>query len=78
MTVVVTDDNVASGDLRNVVKTVASLPNDYSKTVSLVINDRDFDIVARNVIMLLIVLVVSDPIQAVDCLLHIWYSTLVR
>ena len=78
MTVVVTDDNIASGDLRNVVKTVASLPNDYSKTISLVINDRDFDIVARNVIMLLIVLVVSDPIQAVDCLLYIWYSPLVR
>ena len=41
-------------------------------------NDRDLDIVARNVILLLIVLVVENIDEAVDCIIHICYSALVR
>lgn len=41
-------------------------------------NDRDLDIVARNAIMLLIALVVDNTDEAVDCMIHIWYSALVR
>lgn len=41
-------------------------------------NDRDMDIVARNVIMLLISLVVGDVDIAADCIIHVWYSALLR
>jgi hypothetical protein len=40
---------IASGDLRNVIKTIASLPQSYTGMPSIVVNDVDFDIVARNV-----------------------------
>lgn len=68
----------ASGDLRNVVKTIACIPTSYSNKVCVTLNDRDLDIVARNVILLLIALTCEDTAQAVDCMLHVWYSALIR
>lgn len=41
-------------------------------------NDHDLDIVARNAIMLLIALVFDDTNEAIDCILHVWYSALIR
>jgi hypothetical protein len=41
-------------------------------------NDRDLDTVARNAIMLLIALVVDNIDEAVDCMIHVWYSALIR
>ncbi|OCK75946.1 hypothetical protein K432DRAFT_419507 [Lepidopterella palustris CBS 459.81] len=67
----------ASGDLRNVVRTIAALPQDYNKPIRIPINDRDFDIVARNTIMLLVALTVQNSVQAVECMLHLWYSALI-
>ncbi|KAJ5798007.1 uncharacterized protein N7503_007303 [Penicillium pulvis] len=68
----------ASGDLRNVIKTVIGLPSTYNHHLHITINDRDFDIVARNFILLLIALTVEQVDEAVDCILHLWYSALVR
>ncbi|PYI28678.1 hypothetical protein BP00DRAFT_480748 [Aspergillus indologenus CBS 114.80] len=68
----------ASGDLRNVVKTVADLPSTYTGSLDITINDRDEDVVIRNAILLLIALVVDDPNEAIDCIIHLWYSALVR
>ncbi|KEY75023.1 hypothetical protein S7711_01362 [Stachybotrys chartarum IBT 7711] len=68
----------ASGDIRNVVKTIAQIPSKYNHSVHVTINDRDPEIVVRNVILLLIALVVEDPDEAVECIIHVWYSTLVR
>ncbi|GFG26617.1 monoterpene epsilon-lactone hydrolase [Aspergillus udagawae] len=68
----------ASGDLRNIVKTIARLPNSYSQPLELTVNDRDFEIVARNVILLLIALIVEEVDEAVDCIIHFWYSAFVR
>lgn len=68
----------ASGDLRNVIKTIAQLPNSYNQAVEVTINDRDLDVVGRNVILLLIALVVDDIDKATDCIIHVWYSALVR
>ncbi|KAH0421179.1 hypothetical protein CcaCcLH18_13597 [Colletotrichum camelliae] len=68
----------ASGDLRNIVKTIAKLPNSYTQPIEVTINDRDLDIVARNAIMLLIALVVDDVDVAADCIIHVWYSALLR
>jgi hypothetical protein len=68
----------ASGDLRNVVTTIAQLPSSYSYPLELTINDRDFEIVARNIILLLTALIVEQVDEAVDCIIHVWYSAFVR
>ncbi|KAH7037034.1 uncharacterized protein B0I36DRAFT_402498 [Microdochium trichocladiopsis] len=68
----------ASGDLRNLFKTLAELPESYTGTVRVTLNDRDLDVVARNIIMLLIALVLEDAEEAIDCILHFWYSCLIR
>ncbi|KAI9679628.1 MAG: hypothetical protein M1829_001590 [Trizodia sp. TS-e1964] len=69
---------LASGDLRNVVETIAQLPRSYGAPVHATINDRDLDIVARNAIILLLALVIEDGEEAVDCIIHVWYSALIR
>lgn len=60
------------------VKTVAAILEIYSGFVSITINDRDFDIVARNVVILLVAIVVEDIDKAVDCMIYIWYLALIR
>ncbi|KAH8168147.1 hypothetical protein CIB48_g29 [Xylaria polymorpha] len=67
----------ASGDLRNVILSVTNLPQSYRSPLNIVINDREIDIVARNLVFLLIMLVEEDPITAAEALLHVWYSALV-
>lgn len=42
------------------------------------INDRDLDVVASNAIILLIALVSDNMDEAVDCMIHVWYSALIR
>ncbi|KAI8274115.1 hypothetical protein K4K60_010030 [Colletotrichum sp. SAR11_57] len=49
-----------SRDLQNVIKTIAQLPDSYTQPIEVTINNRDLNIVARNVIMLLISLIVND------------------
>jgi hypothetical protein len=38
----------------------------------------DFDVTARNIIMLLVAAAVDDPDVASDCMLHLWYSASIR
>ncbi|KAL4953336.1 hypothetical protein BDW69DRAFT_194896 [Aspergillus filifer] len=68
----------ASGDLRNIVKTIAELPCEYKGSIEVTINDRDSDIVNRNIILLLIALMIEDKMKAVDCMLNLWYSAFIR
>ncbi|KAK1240145.1 LOW QUALITY PROTEIN: hypothetical protein MKX08_007587 [Trichoderma sp. CBMAI-0020] len=68
----------ASGDLRNVVKTLASIPDAFQKSISIVLNDRDPEIVIRNAILLLISLTAEDTKEAVDCMIHILYSAFIE
>lgn len=70
--------NIASGDFRNVLKTIVRLPSSYNKPVEVTLNDLDLDVVARNAIMLLIAFVVGDMDEAVDCIIHVWYSAFIR
>ncbi|KAI8955701.1 hypothetical protein F4801DRAFT_600911 [Xylaria longipes] len=49
----------------------------YRSPLSIVINDREIDIVIRNLIFLLIMLVEEDPNTAAESMLHVWYSALV-
>ncbi|TVY40387.1 hypothetical protein LSUB1_G002857 [Lachnellula subtilissima] len=66
----------ASGDIRNVVTTLAELPSSFSGKCDVVINDMDPDIVARNTILLLIALH-YEPEQAGMMMIHLWYSALI-
>ncbi|KAF5658279.1 SET MYND domain-containing protein [Fusarium denticulatum] len=68
----------ASSDLRNVVKTIAQLPPDWDQPIDITINDRDLNIVGRNAIILLITLTSDDDEQAIDCIIHAWYSSFIR
>ncbi|KAF5541431.1 hypothetical protein FMEXI_7944 [Fusarium mexicanum] len=68
----------ASGYLRNVVKTIAELPPGSDQPLDITINDRDLNIVGRNAIILLIALTSDDDEQAVDCIIHTWYSSFIR
>lgn len=56
------------------IKTITSIPTSYNGQVNITLNDRDLDIVARNVIMLILLLAVDDVDTAIDCSMHIWYS----
>ncbi|RYN62674.1 hypothetical protein AA0119_g13108 [Alternaria tenuissima] len=84
------DSNVAllfaaSGDLRNVVKTIRDLPESIHHEVEVTVNDWDFDVVARNAIILLLAFasmddVSSDPgayAMVSESLIHMWYSALI-
>ncbi|KAJ8610782.1 hypothetical protein MRB53_038333 [Persea americana] len=68
----------ASGDLRNVVKSLGSLPGGYNHRACLFVNDLDFQVVARNLVITLIGLLAEEEYRAVECMLHLWYSALIR
>ncbi|KAK4206240.1 hypothetical protein QBC37DRAFT_460375 [Rhypophila decipiens] len=76
----------ASGDLRNVVKTISDLPATTRQEIRITINDKEFAVVARNVILLLFVLdtlSVATPdggksrFLVAEALIHLWYSAFV-
>ncbi|KAJ5356800.1 hypothetical protein N7517_011409 [Penicillium concentricum] len=75
----------ASGDLRNVVKTIADLPNSFEQNLHVSINDLDRVVVVRNVILLLLALSATDapsPEAGKDediseALIHLWYSSFI-
>ncbi|KAA1477215.1 hypothetical protein DENSPDRAFT_844415 [Dentipellis sp. KUC8613] len=67
----------ASGDLRNVMKTVNELPSDYSGHLTILLNDIEPYIVVRNLAILLILGQVSDEKMAAEVALHFWYSLFV-
>jgi hypothetical protein len=66
--------SLASGDFRNVLRTVNSLPSTYSGKLSILLNDLNLAIVCRNVMLLLILGNIPDESLAADIALHFWYS----
>lgn len=64
--------------MRNMVQSIASLPDSYQGNLLFAVNDLDLDIVARNLIMLLLALDIEDSEQAVQSIIHIWYSASIR
>ena len=54
------------------------MPTSFTQSTELYINDIDLDVVARNLILLLIGLVVEDDIEAIECMIHVWYSAFLR
>ncbi|EKM51316.1 uncharacterized protein PHACADRAFT_151996 [Phanerochaete carnosa HHB-10118-sp] len=67
----------ASGDLRNVVKTVNCMPRDYTDKLTIVMNDRDNYVTLRNILMLQILAKIPNKRKAADLALHLWYSAFV-
>ncbi|KAF4538213.1 uncharacterized protein LTHEOB_10983 [Lasiodiplodia theobromae] len=67
----------ASGDIRNVIKTITGVSSSQQQAITAVINDREIDIVARNAIMLLAALYVKPTPVAAAAILHIWYSVII-
>jgi hypothetical protein len=65
----------AFSDLRNVVKTIVGLPENYAGNCKTVINDRNTTIVARNALLLLAALHL-EPEVATPIMLHLWYSAM--
>jgi hypothetical protein len=66
----------ASGDCRNVVKSILGLPEGYTGLCTAVLNDRDFTVVARNVIILLSALH-FEPGAGAPIMIHLWYSAFI-
>lgn len=65
----------ASGDLRNIVKTIAGLPEGYAGKCFVVVNDLNTAITARNT-MLLLTTLRFEPEVAAPIMLHLWYSAI--
>ncbi|SJL17864.1 uncharacterized protein ARMOST_21428 [Armillaria ostoyae] len=65
---------IACGDLRNVVKTINGLPENYSGTIKIVLNDKNSMAVCRNLIILSILGIIEDVEEAAEHALHLWYS----
>ena len=66
----------ASGDIRNVVESITQgLLDGYDGRCTLVINDINFMVVARNAILLFVALSL-EPDEAVPIMIHLWYSAL--
>ncbi|KAI4209266.1 MAG: hypothetical protein L6R36_009540, partial [Xanthoria steineri] len=63
----------ASGDPRNLMSTVNGLPDTYGGTMTCVLNDKYINVVARNIVMLLIAAQLP-PAEAAEVILHVWYS----
>ncbi|KAJ2915807.1 hypothetical protein MD484_g4592, partial [Candolleomyces efflorescens] len=68
---------VASGDLRHVMKTINSLPDNYSGKLNIMINDGNPFVFCRNIVLLLILGCVPDEKVAADIALHFWYSVFI-
>ena len=65
--------DTASGDPRNLMVSINSLPTTYKSTCTSVLNDKNMGIIARNIVMLLISAQLP-PVEAAELILHIWYS----
>lgn len=58
-------------------KTIINLPDAFTSKLRITVNDWEFDVAARNIILLLSCLVSPTEDEAVDCMIHLWYSSLI-
>lgn len=68
--------SAASGDLRNVVKSINALPCDYNGTCTVVINDINRYVAARNLLFLCMLCDTTGPSpeETAEAVVHLWYS----
>ncbi|KAL4866625.1 hypothetical protein BDV12DRAFT_198975 [Aspergillus spectabilis] len=55
-----------------------NIPLPTTAPLEITVNDRDFDTVARNIIIILAALLVKGVDEAVECMIHVWDSALKR
>lgn len=60
------------------IKTIVDLPDSFTGKMKITINDRDIHVAARNAVILLIAILVSNESEAIDCMIHIWYSAFLK
>ncbi|KAL4248930.1 MYND-type zinc finger protein samB [Abortiporus biennis] len=65
---------VASGDIRQLVRTVNELPKDYTGTLTILLNDGQPYVTVRNLVLLIILMTLEDSKVATEIALHIWFS----
>ncbi len=58
--------SLACGDLRNVVRTINGLPENYSGTIKIVLNDMNPMAVCRNLIILSILGIIEDVVSLLN------------
>ncbi|KAJ5959627.1 uncharacterized protein N7479_006777 [Penicillium vulpinum] len=66
----------SSHDIRNIIETVARLPDTYSGQCEIVMNGIHAGIISQN-IMLLLTAFHFSPEDAVPIMIHLWYSALI-
>ncbi|KAI1101621.1 hypothetical protein F4804DRAFT_354332 [Jackrogersella minutella] len=54
--------------------TVNRIPKNYSEKITIMIRDRDFDVIARTVMILAYLAVEDDSLVAAENAIHLWYS----
>ncbi|KAG6812035.1 hypothetical protein H0H93_014064 [Arthromyces matolae] len=70
------DRSTASGDIRNLVRTVNSLPENYTGQCDILFNDIDPRVVGRNLVVLWALLNPALPIEDVaELAMHLMYSS---
>lgn len=67
---------IASHDIRNIVETVAHLPDTYSGQCEIVMNGVSFGVFAQNTVLVLTAFH-FPPEEAVPIMIHLWYSALI-
>ena len=60
--------------MRHIIASINSLPETYSGKLTILANDPDSEVTARNACLLNILASVSDISLAVDMAVHFWYS----
>ncbi|GJE94086.1 DUF4470 domain-containing protein [Phanerochaete sordida] len=68
---------LASGDLRNVLKTINGLPEGYAGQVTVLMNDLSDYVTLRNILMLRIMAKIKNKRMAADIVLHLWYTAFI-
>ncbi|XP_077999963.1 uncharacterized protein LOC144452692 [Glandiceps talaboti] len=62
------------GDLRNIIKTGASLPDEFEGQVEFYLNDINYHILARNVLFLYLMFTADDITDIASTIVQLWYS----
>lgn len=67
---------IASHDIRNIVETVARLPDSYSGQCEIAANGVSFEVFAQNIVLALTAFH-FPPEKAAPIMIHLWYSALI-
>jgi len=67
-------NEIASGDLRNVIDTILNIPEGGNQKICIYLNDKESDIIVRNLIIILLATYFPNG-EASEMITHFWYSS---